>query len=310
MVVNFWQKLPRPIIVAAPMAGVTDSPFRRLCKAHGADVVYTEMVSADALFHDSKKTLKLLAHHKSEHPIVCQLFGSHPETFPKACSIIEASGFDGIDLNFGCPAKKVVRQGSGVMLLKDLDKCYQIIETVIKSTKLPVSIKTRASIGEITVLDFLKKIKKLDVKALMLHGRSFEKPFSGEIDYALIKKAKKIFPGIVLANGGINTPEQAKSTLEKTGADGLGLARGLYGKPWLFSQIKTYLKTGNYTEKSILEIKKIILQHAKLVGPKNIVPFRKFLLLYTHAWPKAKALRQELVHVETLQDIKKVLCLF
>ncbi len=234
----YLDNLEKPILALAPMAGVTDSPFRQMCKSFGADLLYTEMISADALHYDNEKTLEMLKFNKSESPIICQLFGSRLETFPKACKLVEEAGYDGIDLNFGCPAKKIIKSGSGVTLMKDLDHCHAIIKTVIESTSLPVSIKTRKSIGDITVLDFIKKISDLDVKMIMIHGRSYEKPFVGEIDYEIIKEAKKIFPGIVLANGGINTPEDAQKTLELTGADGLGLARGLYGRPWLFEEIK------------------------------------------------------------------------
>ncbi len=306
-----YEKFKKPILAVAPMAGVTDSAFRQMCKSFGADLLYTEMISADALYYDNEKTLEMLKFDKSESPIICQLFGSRLETFPKACKLVEKAGYDGIDLNFGCPAKKIIKSGSGVTLMKDLDHCHAIIKTVIESTSLPVSIKTRKSIGDITILDFLKKINDLDVKMVMIHGRSYEKPFTGEIDYEIIKEAKKIFPGIVLANGGINTPEDAKKTLELTGADGLGLARGLYGRPWLFAEINNALNRVRTEQCSVpsspSEIKEIILKHAKLVGPLGIIPFRKHLLMYIKNWPNAKSIRQQLTQVETLEEIKNII---
>ncbi len=295
-----YTKLKRPILAAAPMAGITDSPFRQICKQFGADLLYTEMISADALYYENKKTLELLQFSPREKPILCQLFGSRPEVFPKACRLVEKLGFAGIDLNFGCPAKKIQKSGAGVTLMKDLDKCHQIIQTVIKSTKLPVSIKTRKSVNNITILDFLKKISDLNVRMIMIHGRSYEQPFTGEIDYPIIKQAKKIFPGLVLANGGIQSPADAVKTLHLTGADGLGLARGLYGRPWLFQEIKE----NKIINKSKAEIIEIIFQHAALVGDKNIIPFRKHLLMYTKNWPSAKQLRQQLVQAETIAEIK------
>lgn len=306
---NFWKKLNKPILALAPMAGVTDSAFRLLCKEFGADVVYTEMISADALYYDSKRTLEMLKFNKKEKPIVCQLFGKRAELFPKACQVVEKAGFDGIDINFGCRAKKVFSHGSGMALWKDFDKSYNIIKTTIESTKLPVSVKVRRSIKKITCIDFIKKIKDLDIKTIMIHGRTFEKPFSGDIDYAMIKKAKKLFPGIVLANGGINSAEQARKTLDKTGADGLGLARGLYGRPWLFEEIKK----ANPKPKTQIQIKKIAIRHAELLyknkGQRGIFEMRKHLAFYIKGWPQAKKLREKLVRVESIEEIKKLFVL-
>ena len=345
---NFWQKLStkgesasggkKLILALAPMAGVTDSAFRQLSKYYGADVVYTEMVSADGLFYDSKKTLGFLKFKPSEQPIVIQLFGKNPETFIKAAEICEDAGFDGLYINFGCPAKKVVAHGGGVTLMRNLPKCRAIIEAVLAGTKLPVSIKVRASIsviaseagGEtkqshdrkvgllhstrndrITALDFIRYMKKLPLSAIMIHGRPYENPFGAEIDYEMIKKVKEEFDGIVLGNGGIKTPEDAKIMIEKTGVDGLGLARGLYGQPWLFKQIKDYFDYGEYKEFNMADIKKTMLRHAKFAfqsqGEHGLIELRKHLLWYVSGWTNARELRRELVKIKTLADIKKAL---
>ena len=349
---NFWQKLQKknkPILALAPMAGVTDSAFRQICKYYGADVVYTEMVSSNGLYYDSKKTLGLLKFKKSEQPVVIQLFGKDPATFTKAAKICEDYGFAGIDINFGCPAKKVVAHGGGVTLMRDLKKCREIIEAVLAGTNLPVSIKVRASISviasrslvdsgqapkshgkkmgllrsarndeikitnneRITALDFIKSIKDLPLSAVMIHGRPHENPFGAEIDYEMIKKIKAEFKGVVLGNGGINIPEDAKIMIDKTGVDGIGLARGLYGKPWLFEQIKDYLKSGKYKEFKQSDIKKAMLLHGQLAfetkGDHGLIELRKHLLWYASGWPGAKNLRSELVNVKTLKDVKKAL---
>jgi len=277
---NFWLNLAKnkPILALAPMAGITDSAFRQLCRKYGADVVYTEMVSADGLHYQSKKTLELLKFSKTEKPIVVQLFGKDPEKFIKATQIVTKLGFNGIDINFGCPARKVVGHNGGATLMRDLDLCYQIIKNVCDHTLLPVSIKIRTSINlktkkqknqkteelknqitKVTALDFIKKIKDLPISVIMIHGRSYEQLFLGEIDYDIVKKVKQKFSGIVLANGNITNPEIAQKTLKLTQADGLGLARGLYGRPWLFQEIKDYLQKGEYREKTWSEIKKIAL---------------------------------------------------
>ena len=311
---NFWKKTKVPILALAPMAGVTDSAFRQVCRQYGADVVYTEMVSADGLFYDSKKTLEFLKFDKYEKPVVIQLFDKHPEKFTKAAQICEQAGFDGIDINFGCPAKKVAGHGGGVTLMRDLPKCHQIIEAVLAGTKLPVSVKLRSSIKKdgaaVTALDFVKFMKDLPIAAIMIHGRPYENPFNAEIDYEMIKKVKQEFGGIVLANGGIRTPEDAKKMLEKTGCDGVGLARGLYGRPWLFQQTKKYLKNKKYTEATQKEIIKAILLHAKLAlkakGKHGLIELRKHLLWYVAGWPNAKELRSKLVKVDDLEQIKDI----
>ena len=312
---NFWQKLKKPIIAVAPMAGYTDSAFRFICRKYGADVAYTEMISADALFYDSKKTLQMLEFNKKEKPIVCQLFGKRPEMFSKAVEIVEKYGYDGIDINFGCPARKVVAHGGGVTLMRDLDKCYELIKTVCDNSRLPVSIKIRASIKSkdkvITALDMVEKIKDLPVKAIMIHGRSYEGGFSGEIDFEMIKKVKEKFKGVVLGNGGIMKPEDAKEMLEKTKVDGVGLARGLWKRPYLGKLIKEYLKKGDYQTFDLKKIKKLALEHAKLMfdlkGERGIREMRKFLLFYFKGFAKAGEVRQELVRVESLENIKEVL---
>ena len=297
------------------MAGVTDSAYRALCRKNGADVVYTEMTAIDALYYGSEKTMNMLKKYRSEKPVVLQLFGKRPELVAKAVKHVEAAGFSGIDINFGCPARKVVAHGGGVTLLKNLDLVYELVRAVCESTKLPVSVKTRTSIntekGKVTVLDFIEKIKDLPVSTLMLHGRSYEEAFSGPPNYEMLKKAKEKFNGIVIGNGGINEPADAKKMLELTGVDGLGIARTVYGRPWIFDQIKEYLKTGKFTYPDMNKIKKIAWQHAKLnykaKGDHGIVEMRKHLCWYFKGFPGASAYRKGFVTVESLDDIKKVL---
>lgn len=316
---SFWQKLKKPILALAPMAGVTDSAFRQMCRKYGADVVYTEMVSADGLHYDSKKTLEFLKFAKSERPVVIQLFGKHAEKFTKAAQLCEEAGFDGIDINFGCPAKKVAGHGGGVTLMRDLDKCRAIIEATMAGTKLPVSVKLRSSIRKeagqeevVTALDFIRHMKGLPIAAVMVHGRPYENPFAAEIDYEMIKAVKEEFTiGPVLGNGGINAPDDARKMLELTGVDGLGIARGIYGQPWIFEMIRDSLKKGKLVEFSQAKIKKAMLEHAKFAfaakDKHGIVELRKHLLWYVSGWPNAKELRSRLVRIETIEGLKGVL---
>lgn len=314
---DFWRKIKSPILALAPMAGVTDSAFRALCRHYGADVVYTEMVSADGLYYDSKKTLEFLKFNKKEHPVVVQLFGKNPEKFTKAAQLCQEAGFDGIDINFGCPAKKVAGHGGGVTLMRDLDKCRAIVEAVLSGTSLPVSVKLRSSINKenkkVTALDFLKKMKDLPLSAIMIHGRSYEKPFEGEPDYGMIKKCvqyqKKINKKcIIIGNGGIKNPEDAKKMLEFTGADGVALARGLYGRPYLFKQVNDYLAKGKYSEYDLAKIKAAALLQAQLAykakGKHGLVEMRKHLCWYVSGLPNARDYRQRLVRVENISQIR------
>lgn len=335
---TFWKVLgkqckkeKRPVLALAPMAGYTDLAFRQLCRELGADVVYTEMISADALYYNSKKTLAMLKTTKKEQPCVCQLFGKHPEHFAKAAQIVEKAGFAGIDINFGCPAAKVVRHGGGISLLNDLDLCHKIIANTSNAVKIPVSVKTRVSIinkktgKKITALDFIKKIKDLKVAALMLHGRSYEQGFRGgidDIDFTSIKKAVETFNGIVLANGAVKTPTDAEKLWRLTSADGIGIGQGVFGHPWIFDDIKNHaelirnLNTRNIAEqkirsKSWSEIKKIALKHARLAykykGEHGIVETRKHLAWYVNGLPDASELRGQLVRATTISEIKEIL---
>lgn len=309
---NFWKKLNRPILALAPMAGYTNSSFRQICKKYGADVVYSEMASAAALNYGGKKTIELLKFQKIERPYVVQLFGNDPKFFKNAAKIVtEKIKPDGIDINMGCPVKKVFSNGSGAALMKDKERARKIIKETLKGTNLPVSIKIRSSIGNVMAYKFIKLMKDLPISAIMIHGRSFSQGFAGKINYYQIKKVKSIVDIPVLANGGINTPEDAKKMIAKTGADGIGIARGALIKPWLFLQIKQYFERGEYEKLNFEDIRKIALQHAKMsyesTGKHGIVEMRKYLLWYFRGFDGAKEIRKKLARVESLWDIKSVL---
>lgn len=311
---NFWQKLARPIIALAPMAGITDQPFRQICKSFGADVVYSEMASASAIFFNKKKTIGLARFNsRKESPYIAQLFGDDPEHFEFAAKVIAKQiRPDGIDINFGCPARKIIACGSGAVLMNDIKLAREIIEAVLRGAgNIPVSIKIRAGVKKTTALDFVKKIKDLPIGAIMIHGRTLDQGFAGAVDYGMIKKVKEAVNIPVIANGGILKPEDAMLMLEKTGADGVGLAQGVLGKPWLFKQIKDYLATGNYQEPEFSEIKKIAIKHAEMMykkrGKQGILEMRKHLAWYFKGFDGAAELRQKLVHVKTLAEIKKIL---
>ncbi|MEA2097885.1 MAG: tRNA-dihydrouridine synthase [Patescibacteria group bacterium] len=309
---NFWKKINKPILALAPMAGYTNSAFRLICKTYGASVVYSEMASATALNFKGKKTLKFLEFDKNERPYVVQIFGNDPKYFQNAAKVITKKiKPDGIDINMGCPAKKVFSNGSGAALMMDIEKTREIIKETIKGTDLPISIKIRSKVDNITAYKFVKKIKDLPISAIMIHGRSLKQEFSGKIDYLQIKKVRSFVDVPVLANGGINTPEDAAKMLKKTGAQGIGIAKGALQKPWLFFQTKEFLEKGEYQEFGLEEIKKAAIRHAKMSykskGKHGIVEMRKYLLWYFRGFEGAREVRKELVKVESVEDIKKVL---
>ncbi|MFH1111457.1 MAG: tRNA-dihydrouridine synthase [Patescibacteria group bacterium] len=315
---NFWDKLTKPIIALAPMAGVTDQSFRWLCKDFGADVIYTEFASSNGLIYQNKKTREMLKFSPAEQPVVCQIFGNNPEIFYKSASILQEMGFAGLDINFGCPSYKVVKNGGGVSLMRQPNLCAELVQAACEGSSLPVSIKLRASIKNnnkdgqtITAVDVIKKMVALPISAIMLHARSYEKPFDGELQMEIFKQARQIWKKVLLFNGGITTPENAQQIITETGADGLGIARGSLGRPWLFAQIKSYLKTRTYKSYYWPDIKKIILCHAALAlkhkGDYGLIELRKHLSWYIRGFPGASNLRSKLVQVKVLADIKSIL---
>jgi len=305
---NIWEKLNKPILALAPMAGFSDSAFRQIVKGYGADIVYSEMASVTALFYNKKPTLDLLKFDKAkESNYIVQLFGSDPEHFALAAKIVTKEiKPQGIDINFGCPVGKVLKQGAGADLMSHLTKAHEVIAAVCANTDLPVSIKIRTKSGDVGALDFLKSVADLPIAAVMIHGRTLKQGFAGDIDYDLIKQARKYFKGVILANGGINNLSQAQKTLELTGADGLGLARGVLGRPWLFSEIKK----NKEIDLDIKDISKIILRHAKLEeklkGQNAMIELRKHLCWYVQGISGATHYRAQLVKAEKYEDVKNI----
>lgn len=317
---NFWQNLAKPLVTTTPMAGITDSAWRQICQSWGADIVHTEFVSADAIFYGSKKTRKMIAYKASEQPVVVQLFGKRPEMYPAAAKIVEATGVSGIDINFGCPAKKVAGHGGGICLLRDMPTVRKIVELTIGAVQIPVSVKSRIAVnkipgqpeqGQITAFDLIDALADLPVAAMIIHGRTYETPFTGPINLDLLKEAKAKFKtGVFLINGSFQTIESVVSDLNYTKADGIALSRSLYGRPWLFKQIKEYIQTGKYSEITWPEIKETAIRHAHLLyedkGLAGFVEMRKHLLFYVKGHERAAELRQELVTVSNPQEVEKI----
>lgn len=337
---NFWQKLKntgRPILALAPMAGVSDMPFRQICKEFGADVLYSEMASATALNFNPGKTVELVKFDQViEAPYVVQLFGANPEHFVAATKIItEQVRPQGIDINFGCPVPKVQKQGAGAILMGNPKLAREVVEATLANTDLPVSIKIRARMekGEgdakrrVDALEFLAAMQGLPLAAVMVHGRSMAQGHAGTVDFEIIKQVREFVPGVLLANGGVVDVATAEELLRETEADGLGIARGAMGKPWIFDEIKTRitqhiahnmeqesqptptpLRGGEFGREEVFAL---AIKHAeladKLLGPQGIIELRKHLCWYMTGFAGAAELRGRLVQVKTLKEIKEIL---
>ena len=245
-----FEKYP---VFLAPMEDVTDPAFRILCKRYGADMVYSEFISSDALIRSIKSTERKLEIYDKEKPVAIQLYGRDVESITEAAKIAEAAKPDIIDLNFGCPVKKVAGKGGGAGLLKDIPKMLEIINSVAKTVKIPVTVKTRLGWDNNSkiITEIAEQIQDNGAQALTIHGRTRSQMYTGEADWTLIGEVKNNsrikIP--IIGNGDVTTPERAKECFDKYGVDAIMIGRGSIGQPWIFEEIKYYLKTGNKLEK-------------------------------------------------------------
>ncbi|HNV12515.1 MAG TPA: tRNA-dihydrouridine synthase [bacterium] len=311
--INFWEKIKKnkkgkPILALAPLAGYTDSSFRSICKDFGADVLYSEMASVSAIHYKSDKTLDLLKFSKKERPYVVQLFGSDKNHFIEAIKVIEKEiNPDGFDINFGCPVKKVLKQGAGSKLMSNLKLSREIIEAVLNTTTKPLSIKVRTQAFSVGLIDFLKNIQDLPISALMIHGRTLKQLFSGPIDLKIIKESKKYFKGLILANGGIENYQDIEKIISRTGVDGVGIGRGALGFPWIFSE--DFKNLSKIDRKEM--VKKIALKHLKLhsknKGHLGLGELKGHLVWYFKGFNGASKLRTMIMSSQNYQEIENIL---
>ncbi len=271
----------------APMEDVTNMSFRTLCKSFGADMVYSEFISADALIRDIESTKRKLTINDIERPVAIQLYGRDVEPIRDAAIIAEEANPDIIDLNFGCPVKKVAGKGGGAGLLKDIPKMLEIIKAVVNAVKKPVTVKTRLGWdNESKIITTLaEQIQDCGAEALAIHGRTRAQMYTGEADWTLIGEVKKN-PRIkipIIGNGDVTTPERAKECFEKYGVDAVMIGRGSFGRPWIFEDIKYYLKTGQKLETKEIDyyidiLKKYVDQNiASIDEPRGILHSRRHL---------------------------------
>ena len=289
----------------APMEDVTDLPFRVICKRLGADLVYTEFTASEALIRDIPKALKKITVCDEERPVAIQLFGGKESSLAEAAKVAEQFKPDFIDINCGCWVKNHVARNEGAGLLRDLPLFEKIVRSTVKATKLPVTVKTRLGWdhSSIVILDVAKMLEQAGVQALTLHCRTRAQAHNGFADWDWLAKIKQIVKIPVLGNGDVTTPEDAEAMLE-TGCDGVMIGRGAIANPWIFRQIKHFLKTGEHLpEPAVEERIRMCLEHLKMsvaheLPYNGVIPFRKYYAGYLRGLPNVAVVRSELMKIQ------------
>ncbi|MBS5284885.1 MAG: tRNA dihydrouridine synthase DusB [Clostridiales bacterium] len=297
------------------MAGVTDQPFRILCREQGCGMVVTEMVSAKAILYKNKNTRELLQISPKEMPASVQLFGSDPEIMARIAAQLEEGPYAAIDVNMGCPVPKIVNNHEGSALMKDMELASRILTSMVRAVKKPVTVKFRKGFNDslVNAVEFAKMAESCGVAAVAVHGRTREQYYSGKADWDIIRQVKEAVSIPVIGNGDIFTPEDAERMLEETGCDGIMVGRGAKGNPWLFRQICHYLDTGERLEPpSGSEIREMILRHSRMLTEYKgelaaMREMRGHMAWYTKGMPHSAALRSEINQVETFEGLAELL---
>jgi tRNA-dihydrouridine synthase B len=305
----------KPLILA-PLEDVTDSPFRMVCKEFGADMVVTEFISSEGLIRDAVKSHKKLVFNEAERPIAIQIFGHDPEAMRQAALLAEQANPDVIDINFGCPVRKVINKGGGADLLRDVPRMLNISKAVVNSTKLPVTVKTRLGWDEESknIVEIAEQLQDCGIAAITIHGRTRAQMYKGVADWTLIgevrnNQAMKI---PVIGNGDVDSPEKAKLMFERYGVDGIMIGRAAVGNPWLFNKIKRYFEDGSYPEDPVLEerisVCRTHLQNA--IAQKGerraVLEMRKHYTGYFKALPHFKKYRMQLLTCNTFEEVTRI----
>jgi nifR3 family TIM-barrel protein len=309
--------LPDFPLLLAPMEDVSDPPFRAVCKDNGADLMYTEFISSEGLIRDAIKSRKKLDIFDYEKPVGIQIFGGDEESLSLAAKIVEVTNPDLLDINFGCPVKKVALRGAGAGVLKDLNLMVRLTSAVVRSTSLPVTVKTRLGWDDQTknIEEVAERLQDVGIKALAIHGRTRTQMYKGEADWTLIGKIKDN-PRItipIFGNGDIDSPEKAKEYKYRYGVDGIMIGRAAIGYPWIFNEIKYFLETGEYLPPPTVEDRVAVCRKhlRKSVEWKNPVvginEMRRHYANYLKGLPNIKEYRNKLVTIKNEDEVNEVL---
>ena len=304
-------------LLLAPMEDVSDPPFRAICKQQGADMMYTEFISSEGLIRDAEKSVQKLDIYDFERPIGIQIFGGNMDSMIEATKIVEQANPDVIDINYGCPVKKVVCKGAGSGILQDIPKMVRLTEAVVKATKKPVTVKTRLGWDEDTkyIIEVAERLQDVGIQGISIHGRTRKQMYKGEAKWDLIRDTKNN-PRLhipVFGNGDINSPEKALEYKNEYGVDGIMIGRAAIGYPWIFNEIKHYLKTGKHlappTIHDRVEAAKIHLQESiRWKGlTLGILEMRRHYTNYFRGLPGIKEYRLKLVTHQTEEEILNLL---
>ncbi|MFT3702481.1 MAG: tRNA dihydrouridine synthase DusB [Agriterribacter sp.] len=310
-------ELPAFPLLLAPMEDVSDPPFRAVCKDKGADLMYTEFISSEGLIRDAIKSRKKLDIFDYERPIGIQIFGGDEESLAMAARIVDVTNPDLLDINFGCPVKKVAMKGAGAGVLKDLDLMVRLTDAVVKATSLPVTVKTRLGWDDNSrnIEEVAERLQDVGIKALAIHGRTRTQMYKGSADWTLIGKVKNN-PRIhipIFGNGDIDSPEKALEYKNRYGIDGIMIGRAAIGYPWIFNEIKHFLQTGEHVappdlQERIAVCKKHLHKSVEWKGPVvGIFEMRRHYANYLKGLPGIKEFRQRLVVLNTTEEIDAVL---
>ena len=301
--------------VLAPMAGVTDMPFRTLCKEQGAGLICMEMISAKAISFHNKNTIALMKIDPCEHPVSMQLFGSEPELMAEVAKSIEDKDFDILDINMGCPVPKVVNNGEGSALLKNPELIVQIIKSVSSAIQKPVTVKVRIGFenAPVDIVEIAKRAEDAGAAAIAVHGRTRQQYYSGTADWDIIRQVKEAVSIPVIGNGDVDSPLKAETLLKQTGCDGVMIGRAVRGNPWIFREMNHYFQTGELLPRpSSEEIREMILRHARaqiaLKGEfTGIREMRKHVAWYTAGMRHSAGLRRASNTIESYEALQELL---
>ncbi|MDY3825001.1 MAG: tRNA dihydrouridine synthase DusB [Lachnospiraceae bacterium] len=302
-------------LILAPMAGVTDLPFRLLCKEQGAGLLCMEMVSAKAIYFNNKNTEELLTIDDREPPVSLQLFGSDPDIISEMAKKIENRPFSILDINMGCPVPKVAGNGEGSALMKNPKLVEEIVSKTAKAIKKPVTVKIRKGFDDehINAVEIARIAESAGAAAVAVHGRTREQYYSGKADWDIIRQVKEAVKIPVIGNGDVTSPEAARQLMETTGCDGIMIGRGAQGNPWIFRQILHWMETGEEEPKPDLEeVKAMILRHARILveykgAYTGIREMRKHVAWYTAGYPNSAKLRARVNEIESLEALEHLI---